>query len=278
MIIPYHVPFLDGNNTWSGTDTFNNPVTVGSTLGVTGNATIPSIIGGSAAGSTVNIKGTSSGSPSGDSVTVQGSNITLRSLTGTSNINIGVANSIGGQLTFASPAGGSIVLQPTGVSSVSGSIVIPNPVVSDTMVTQNVAQTLTNKTISVATNTFNFTPITASLPNDILLNNTANYFDGPSIAQGSTGTWWVSGTVTITDTSAANIICKLWDGTTVIASSGSVTVGASGIVAVSLSGFLTAPAGNLRISCKDGTNATGKIIFNGSGNSKDSTISAFRIA
>src|SRR6266481_2268027 len=45
------VPFLDGNNTWSGTNTFNNPVTVGSTLGVTGNATIPSIIGGSAAGS-----------------------------------------------------------------------------------------------------------------------------------------------------------------------------------------------------------------------------------
>src|SRR2546426_953355 len=39
------------------------------------------------------------------------------------------------------------------------------------------------------------TPITNSLGADVALNNTANYFDGPSVAQGTSGTWFASGTV-----------------------------------------------------------------------------------
>ena len=122
-------------------------------------------------------------------------------------------------------------------------------------------------------------PIHASLGADVALNNTANYFDGPSIAQGATGTWWVSGQVSVQDTAgSANIEAKLWDGATVIASGHSEIPAASGVAVISLSGFLATPAGNIRISCKDPTSTSGKILFNGSGNSKDSTISAFRIA
>lgn len=122
-------------------------------------------------------------------------------------------------------------------------------------------------------------PITNSLGADVLLNNTANYFDGPSIAQGTSGTWFVSGTVTITDTvSSAPFTIKLWDGTTIIASTITAPGGAGNFVTASLSGFISSPAGNLRISVKDGASVNGKIIFNASGNSKDSTITAIRIA
>lgn len=120
--------------------------------------------------------------------------------------------------------------------------------------------------------------ITASLGANVSMNNTANYFDGPSVAQGSTGTWWASGAVTATDTAgAANIDCKLWDGTTIIdsrrASAGAVNIN----VAISLSGFIASPAGNIRISCRNIASTSGVMFFNATGNSKDSAVSAFRI-
>jgi hypothetical protein len=123
--------------------------------------------------------------------------------------------------------------------------------------------------------------ITASLGGDVAMGAINNVADGPSIAQGTTGTWWVSGSVTVLDTvGVSEIDCKLWDGTTVI-SSGSAEVSnqaASQPQTVHLSGFITSPAGNLRISCKNISRATGVIKFNLTGTSKDSTISAFRIA
>lgn len=120
--------------------------------------------------------------------------------------------------------------------------------------------------------------ITASLGADVNLNNTANYFDGPSVAQGSTGTWFASGTVTITDPGTARIHAKLWDGTTVIAATLCDVYAAGEYCTIALSGYLTSPAGNLRISVKDVSTVNGKIIFNASGTSKDSTITALRIA
>lgn len=121
-------------------------------------------------------------------------------------------------------------------------------------------------------------PITASLGANVSLNNTANYFDGPSIAQGSTGTWFASGTVTLNDTGgAATFYCKLWDGTTVIASAVGRTIAANNRTSVSLSGYLASPAGNLRISVKDISATTGLIEYNTSGESKDSTITAYRV-
>lgn len=128
-----------------------------------------------------------------------------------------------------------------------------------------------------------YTPITASLGADVALNNTANYFDGPSIVQGSTGTWFVSGTVTLEAVSGGGGLTnkwdiKLWDGTTVVASAGYLNPSDNHRFVVALSGYLATPAGDLRISVKNETNTSAKILYNYSGNSKDSTISAFRIA
>lgn len=120
--------------------------------------------------------------------------------------------------------------------------------------------------------------ITASLGADVAVNNTANYFDGPSVAQGTVGTWWADGTVSFRDTAgAAAFSCKLWDGTSVIASAIVWTDTANLWKSVSLSGYLVTPAGNLRISVKDATSTSGVMGFNATGESKDSTISALRI-
>lgn len=120
--------------------------------------------------------------------------------------------------------------------------------------------------------------ITASLGGDVALNSTT-YTDGPSVAQGTTGTWFVEGTVTFLDTGAARqFSCKLWDGTTVIASAALSTAAANSVGAISLSGRLASPAGNLRISAITGSGTTGKLLFNQSGNSKDCTLTAVRVA
>lgn len=123
-------------------------------------------------------------------------------------------------------------------------------------------------------------PIKNSLGADVNLTSTTLYFDGPSVAQGTTGTWFVSGAVTVQDTAgAATLDVKLWDGTTPIASA-RVDINAINVTrSVSLSGFIASPAGNLRISAKDTSTASGKIIANNTGNSStDSTITALRIA
>ena len=120
------------------------------------------------------------------------------------------------------------------------------------------------------------TAITNSLSGDVALNNTGNYFTGPTCAQGSTGTWFASGTVTLQDSVQAIFDVKLWDGTTVIASAAVYVVGTE-YVTVSLSGYLASPAGNIRISVKDISNTSGTIKFNASGESKDSTLSVIRI-
>lgn len=120
--------------------------------------------------------------------------------------------------------------------------------------------------------------LTNSLGADVLLNNTGTYFDGPSVAQGTSGTWFATGTITVTDSAgAANIDVQLHDGTTVIASCRTTVAAGGQFIAVSLSGYLANPAGNIRMSAKDVTSTNGTIKFNSSSNSKDSTVSAFRI-
>ena len=119
---------------------------------------------------------------------------------------------------------------------------------------------------------------TNTLALNIALNNTANYFDGPSMPQGSTGLWYVTGTVTVQDTAgAANIDCKLWDGTTVLSSSRASIQAANLYQSISLSGTILSPAGNIRISCKDNASTSGLIVFNASGNATDSRVTGFRL-
>lgn len=134
------------------------------------------------------------------------------------------------------------------------------------------------------TSTGTFTPAVglssgaAVLGADVALNNTGLYFDGPSVAQGSTGTWWASGTVTLQDTSgAAAMYCKLWDGSTIISTARADVPATNFYISISLSGRLATPAGNIRISCRDASTTNGKIIFNATGNSTDSNISVLRI-
>lgn len=123
-------------------------------------------------------------------------------------------------------------------------------------------------------------PIKASLAGNVTLNNTGAFFDGPTIAQGTVGTWFVSGSIVCEDTAgSANFNVILWDGTTVIDSAVITSAGGSGFFATTgLSGIIAGPADNLRISAEDRTSTNGLIIANNSGNGKDSTISAFRIA
>lgn len=123
------------------------------------------------------------------------------------------------------------------------------------------------------------TTLTNSLTGDVAMNNISNYFTGPTVAQGTTGTWFASGTVTVIDgNGAASYDAKLWDGTTVIASARITSAGASFRETISLSGYLASPAGNIRISVKDISSTGGTILFNESGNSKDSTLSVIRVA
>ena len=117
--------------------------------------------------------------------------------------------------------------------------------------------------------------VSSALSVDVLLNNTGTYFDGPSMAQGTSGTWLAIGTVVVQDTAGlANIGCKLWDGTTVFAS-GQVTIGAANSTAVvtlfsGLHNFSCRK--HKKISCIDATSTSGKIRFNQSGNSRDGLI------
>ena len=121
-------------------------------------------------------------------------------------------------------------------------------------------------------------PITASISADVSLTSTSSYFTGPSIAQGTIGTWDVHGTVTLTDTSAAaSFNCKLWDGTTVIASGSVTSPSANNFASMSLHGVLASPAASIQIACEDVASTSGKIKFNASGNSKDSNITGVRI-
>jgi hypothetical protein len=139
------------------------------------------------------------------------------------------------------------------------------------------AGTCNISTTGTCTLSSNLSSLTNSLGSDVLLNNTANYFDGPSVAPGGVGTWSVSGTVTVFDSATAVIYCKLWDGTTVMASAPVVVLSSQTLAPLSLSGTIANPAGNIRISCRDITTTGGKILFNQTGNSKDSTISAVRL-
>jgi hypothetical protein len=122
-------------------------------------------------------------------------------------------------------------------------------------------------------------PVNGFLNANVALSNVSAHFDGPSIAQGSNGTWFASGAVVIYDTgAAADFGLKLWDGNTIISEARVKTGAANLYVTVPLSGFMTAPTGNLRISVQDSSSTNGNIVHGIFGsNNKSSYISAIRI-
>jgi len=114
---------------------------------------------------------------------------------------------------------------------------------------------------------------------DVVLNNTGLYFVGPSMAQGTSGTWLVTGYVTVRDTSAAaGFDVALNDGTTNYATGRGATVGSGSSTVITLTAIVTSPAGNLRMSVRDVGSTNGLIQFNATGNNKDSAIYGIRIA
>ena len=123
------------------------------------------------------------------------------------------------------------------------------------------------------------TQLSAALVADVALANVGLFYTGPTVAQGTAGTWFASGSVVLVDAAVgATFNVKLWDGVTVIASGVVASAALGSVVQISLSGILTGPAGNIRISVQDATAATGKIAFNQSGLSKDSILTVFRVA
>jgi len=165
-----------------------------------------------------------------------------------------------GSVVLAGATSGSTTLTPT--DAVTATITLPSATCTLAGVGVNVGSQITN-----------------SLSGNVALNNTANYFTGPTVAQGSTGTWFASGTVVVLDSAAGAIFdVKLWDGTTVIAEARVTTTAASQEQPASVSGFITSPASNIRISVRDVVSTNGQIRFNSnSDGSKTATITAFRI-
>jgi len=114
----------------------------------------------------------------------------------------------------------------------------------------------------------------------VALNSTSAFFDGPSVSQGTTGIWLVSGSISLSD---SNTVCtitgKLWDGTTVI-SAGQVHIDAPAAVptaSIALTGIITNPAANLKISAL--SNSVTSFIWNTTilGTTNASYITATRI-
>jgi len=191
--------------------------------------------------------------------------ISLRTNNGTEQVQINHVASANRSLVLSGSNGGNPTIGVTG-----GSIGLTTDTVVGGIVTAN--------SLRGASSAF-MSPITNSLGADVALNNTANYFDGPSVAQGTAGTWFVSGHVQCSDnTVAADFYVKLWDGTTLIASGHILLPSAGNRLGIHLSGVITSPTGNLRISVRDPSSVSGFILYNQSGNAKDCTITAIRIA
>src|ERR1700744_2809982 len=114
-----------------------------------------------------------------------------------SSINLGNATNIpGGQLTSGSVANAALAHSSTTVNG----------------------QTCTlGSTCTVPVS--GFVPVTAALTSDVSINASNPFFDGPSVAQGTTGSFIAFGSVMLTGNSGAvTLVCKLWDGTTTLAS------------------------------------------------------------
>jgi hypothetical protein len=122
------------------------------------------------------------------------------------------------------------------------------------------------------------TTATNALAANVNLNNTGTYFDGPSCAQGTSGTWFVSGSVVVGSTAgAATFYAKLWDGTTAIAAGTGVTTGANNTITFALCGIVTNPAANMKISVRGPTDTSGLIVATSDGVTKAANLTAIRI-
>jgi hypothetical protein len=98
----------------------------------------------------------------------------------------------------------------------------------------------------------------ADLAADVALNNTANFFDGPSVSLGP-GLWSIVASVCVLDgAAAAGFVAKLWDGTTVESQGQAHTAGASSTAQIALGGLVVVLAtATWKVSVRDSTSTNG---------------------
>jgi hypothetical protein len=203
--------------------------------------------------------------------TTTGRNLTVQDADGTLAYTAQIATA-----TAASATTGQVAAATVGVALLAGA--------AFTGTVTGITTTASDNSTKMATTAYvdrlgGASALTNSLSGDVTLNNNTLFFTGPQVAQGSSGTWYATGTVTVTDTSgSANFGAILWDGTNIIASGTGSTAGAGVLTSISLSGSLASPAGNIRIAVKDITTNAGFMRFNFSGGGKDCTLSVYRIA
>jgi hypothetical protein len=266
---------FSGNNTHAGTETFNAGLVVGASSTLTLNtAAVPSYR------LALKIDQRTAIADAAYAVLSTDYLIAYTSLTASRTVTLPAASTFWGgrRLVIVDESGSAsstvqISLAPNGTNTIAGS--------NTTQVIINIPRGRIELECNGSTGWFVVGPwsvsYTNSLSGDVALNNTTNYFTGPTVSQGTVGTWRAYGNVTLGDGTAAAMYAKLWDGTSVIAS-GSFSCAAGFNIVPALSGVISAPAGNIRISARDVTNATGTMAFNATGNSKDSTITVERIA
>ena len=119
------------------------------------------------------------------------------------------------------------------------------------------------------------------LSGNVTMTTLNTYYDGPSLSLN--GTYFLSGTVSVKDNSgggAQQFTAKLWNGTTVIAST-ETTIGATEDGSLSLSGYVTtsgAETWKISVAANTSTNLIlAATIVNGAGNNA-STLVALKIA
>ena len=122
------------------------------------------------------------------------------------------------------------------------------------------------------------TQLSAALGADVALNNISLYFNGPAIALPAGGTYLLIATLTIQDIgSAANLDCRLWNGSSSIGSARGWIAAAGGITTVTLIG-LSAGGVTITSQAADITSTGGALRWNLSGNQADCRIIAFKVA
>ena len=135
--------------------------------------------------------------------------------------------------------------------------------------------------ISNTGGTIALNPTTANntLGGNVTMTTAGTYYDGPSMAQGTSGTWFVTGCVVVTNSGSSAYRAELWDGTTVFDSAqASLSTFSGGVTTrICLSAIVTNPAANLKISATNITNSGGSIQSNASGFGHDSQIQGVRI-
>ena len=126
------------------------------------------------------------------------------------------------------------------------------------------------------------TLFTSTLGADVPISTSSGFFDGPSVAQGTAGTWLATGQIQFNATVSSQIFnVKLWDGTNNIAEQVYYTNAGVFIGQTALSGVITNPVGNIRLSVHIGTaGGAGAKILKDAGDSSNaaSVVSALRIS